>query len=48
MMMDQLYTYQNGKVYKGTTTLPFDVVLTLSGNPTPAEVFGILLALEFL
>jgi len=47
-LLDQLFTYDRGRLYKGTVISVFDIVITIEGSPTIAELFAIMLVLEMI
>ena len=47
-LLDQLFTYDRGRLYKGAVISVFDIVITIEGTPTIAELFAIMLVLELI
>jgi hypothetical protein len=48
LSLDQVFTVANGNIYLDRMTSFFDVLWQYDGNPTPAEVFAMLMALELI
>jgi len=46
--LDKAFSYKNGKLYSQEGETVFDVLLTVDGDVSVLELFGILLALEMV